>query len=188
MRVRILGAVFTPPEPFKINNLMNELVMWLNDSKLHPIELCALFHHKLVHIHPFSDGNGRTARLIMNLILMRFGYPPAIILNVDRKKYYDCLKKADLDNFIPFVNFIARSVERSIDLYIESLEPVTSKNKGGLIPLLEASKDTSYSQEYLSLLARKGRIGAVKVQRNWLISKDEINAYVTKMKLKKKRK
>ncbi len=186
VRVRILGAAFTPPNPLKIPNLMSEFTGWLNTAKIQPVELAALAHHKLVYIHPFSDGNGRTSRLLMNLILMRAGFPPAVVLNSDRKKYYDRLKQADLGNAVPFVNFIGQSVERSLDLYLEVLEPVKPEENKELISLAEAAKSTPYSAEYLSLLARKGKLGAVKISRNWMISRDALRRYVEKIKQKHK--
>ncbi len=184
VRVRILGAVFTPPDPFKIPRLMSDFVEWLNTENLNPVELAALAHYKLVYTHPFSDGNGRTARLLMNLILMRAGYPPAVVLNTERKKYYARLKAADLGDLKPFVNFIAQSVERSLDLYLEALEPVKSGENKALISLKDAAKGTPYSAEYLSLLARKGKLGAVKISRNWMVSKDALKQYIEKAKRK----
>ena len=65
-----------PPPPSELNYLMNEFVTWLNSVEtlsLHPVRFAALAHYRLVHIHPFSDGNGRTSRLLMNLILMQAG-------------------------------------------------------------------------------------------------------------------
>ncbi|MFH1127618.1 MAG: Fic family protein [archaeon] len=182
VRVRIVGAVFTPPDPVKIERLMGELVEWMNNENINAIELAALAHYKLVRVHPFGDGNGRTARLLMNLILMRNGFPPAVVLNTERKKYYDRLKKADLGDEGPFLNLIARSLERSMYLYLEALEPVMEGEDKELVPLAVAAKGTNYSQEYLSLLARKGKIGAVKISRNWMISRDELLKYVEKMK------
>lgn len=187
VRVRIPGAVFTPPDPVKINTQMSELINWLNKEKTHPIDLAAQTHHKLVHIHPFTDGNGRTSRLLMNLILMRSGFPPAIILNTDRKKYYDRLKKADRGDIKPFTNFIAQSTERSLNLYLEALEPVKPGDQNQLILLRDAAKSTLYTQGYLSLLARTGKIGATKISRNWHISKQELNTYTKNIEKKKKR-
>lgn len=75
---------------------MQELIGWIsqNTKKLHPVVLAALAQHKLVYIHPFTDGNGRTARLFMSLILMQRGYPLVILLKNDRAKYYRALEKA----------------------------------------------------------------------------------------------
>lgn len=186
VRVRILGAVFTPPDPVKISRFISELFKWLNSAKLHSVELAALAHYKLVHIHPFFDGNGRTSRLLMNFILMKQGFPPAIVLNTDRKKYYGCLKKADLGDEKPFVNLMAQALERSLDLYLEALEPVKPGEHKKLILLREAAKGTPYSPGYLSLLARQGKLGAIKISRNWMISRDGLKEYMDLRKKKSK--
>ena len=181
--VRILGARVIPPNPLKIQRLMNEFFSWLNKNtdKLHIIEQVALAHYKLVEIHPFIDGNGRTSRLIMNLLLMQKGYPPAIILKHDRKKYYRTLNEANLNRLEPFVLFVAQSVERSLGLYLEAIEPKTNRKQVDLteyISLMDASKICDYSQEYLSLLARQGKIHAIKRNRNWLTTKESIEDYI----------
>ena len=77
---------------------------------MHSIELAAIFHHRIVFIHPFFDGNGRTARLAMNLILMQKGYPLVVMLKNDRKRYYDSLVKADRGDYLPFIRFTAQAV------------------------------------------------------------------------------
>ncbi|MGB1041679.1 MAG: Fic family protein, partial [Flavobacteriales bacterium] len=95
--VRIQGANFVPPNAKKVSGLMDELIEYIttNPNKLNAIELATVFHHKFVWIHPFFDGNGRTVRLAMNLILMNAGFPPAIILRNDRNKYYAALNSAN---------------------------------------------------------------------------------------------
>jgi hypothetical protein len=97
-------------------------------------------------------------------------------LNVDRKKYYDTLRKADNGDSVPFVNFVAMAVERSLDLYLRSIEPTTEEDK--LMTLAEASKISPYNQEYLSLLARKRRIGAVKEGDRWMITRRALKHYL----------
>lgn len=90
---------------------MDELLEWINSkaaAELHPVELAALAHWKLVYIHPFYDGNGRTARLVMNLLLMRAGFPPAIIRKEDRHLYYETLKTANIGDVRPFIRFIGK--------------------------------------------------------------------------------
>ena len=84
--VRISGANFVPPNALKIDDLMTELINWVNEYPIDIVIKAAIFHHRFVWIHPFFDGNGRTARLIFNLLLMQAGFPPAIILKNDRKK------------------------------------------------------------------------------------------------------
>jgi len=174
-QVRVAGATFMPPPAGKIQPMINELLQTLNQNpdELRPIELAAFFHHKLVYTHPFLDGNGRTARLLMNVILMRSGYPFTILLKVDRPKYLRTLSEADNGNMVPFANFIAKCVERSLDLYLLAFE-----KEAEILTLAEASKLTPYTQEYLSLLARKGSIGAFKLRRNWVITKKALNEYL----------
>lgn len=177
--VIIGGAEHKPPEAIDVPYEMKKLIKWWgqNQKKLHPIELAAIVHHKLVYVHPFFDGNGRTARLIMNLILMQGGYPLAIILKNDRKKYYRVLAQADKENLIPFVRFIAQAVERSLDIYLKTLTPI-SKIKEKFITLKEASKASPYSTKYLNLLARQGKLEAHKEKRNWLTTKEAIERYI----------
>lgn len=174
-QVRVAGATFMPPPPSKIQSMINELLQTLhqNPEELTPIELAAFFHHKLVYIHPFLDGNGRTARLLMNVILIRNGYPFTVLLKVDRPKYLRALSEADNGNLIPFANFTANCVERSLDLYLLAFE-----KEAQILTLAEASKLTPYTQEYLSLLARKGSIGAFKLRRNWVTTKKALEEYV----------
>ena len=177
--VRILGAIKSPPRFEKVHAKMKEHVDYIktNPEKLNVVELAALVHYKLVEIHPFTDGNGRTTRLLTNLFLMRHGYPVTMVLKVDRKKYYDRLKEADKGNLKPFIDFIGRSVERSLDLYLDVFR------KGSeYISLAEAAKDSPYSQEYLSLLARKGRLDAIKLGRNWHVKKETIKEYIKSKK------
>lgn len=179
--VRILGARVVPPSPLKVPRLMKDFLSWLrrNPDHLNIVELAALTHYKLVEIHPFIDGNGRTARLIMNLLLMQKGYPPAIILKNDRKKYYETLNKANVGNVNPFVLFIAQSVERSLGLYLEAIEPRTeaADAQKEYITLKEAAKCSPYSQEYISFLARRGKIHAIKKNRNWLTTLEALENY-----------
>lgn len=176
--VRITGSTHIPPEAHEVPRLMRDLIEWTRDnqSKVHPIELAATVHHKIVHIHPFEDGNGRTARLVMNLLLMREGYPLGVILKNDRKRYYDTLEAADRGDYAPFVRFIAQAVERSINIYLQIIGP--SKGTGEeFLPLAALSKLTMYSKKYLNLLAHTGKIEAHKEGRNWLASLAAVERY-----------
>ncbi|MBN1888188.1 MAG: Fic family protein [Thermoflexales bacterium] len=179
--VRIAGAPIQPPEAWEIQRLMNEWGDWLNGpaQSLHPIERAALAHHRLAAIHPFIDGNGRTARLVMNLMLMCDGYPPTIILRVNRRQYYRVLAQADKGNEGPLVNFVGRTVERSLTLYLQActLRKKAPKRDEEWIALAEAAKGTSYSQEYLSLLSRKGRLEAIKRGRVWYTTRSAVQEY-----------
>lgn len=89
---------------------------WILIGKIY--RYAALAHYKLVHIHPFTDGNGRTSRLLMNMILMQAGYPPVIIHKQHRHKYYEYLQLANAGDVRPFVRFIAECTEQTLDLFL----------------------------------------------------------------------
>ena len=108
-RVFITGSRFTPPAPDKVPGLLADFIDWLNTAQLHPVELAAQAHKRFVFIHPFVDGNGRVARLLMNLCLIRNGYTLAIIPPVVRLEYIQLLEKAHTDD-APFCAFIAERV------------------------------------------------------------------------------
>lgn len=185
--VGITGSGHKPPEAHEVPRLMSELVSWVtrNQKKLHPVELASIVHHRLVYIHPFDDGNGRTARLVMNLLLMRAGYPLVVILKNDRKIYYDTLEQADKGNYQPFVRFIALAVERSLSLYLRAILPSRGK-RGVYLPLSTISPQTPYSEKYLNLLARGGKIDAHKQGRNWVTTIEAIENYRAERMRKRK--
>jgi Fic family protein len=181
--VLITGANHTPPDVSAVPSAMQDLIEWMrrNQKKLHPVELAAIVHHKLVNIHPFFDGNGRTARVVMNLILLREGYPLAIVLKNDRKKYYRSLAKADAGDIRPFTQFIAQAVERSLNVYLKIIAPPVKRSEKYLT-LSELAKETPYTGKYLNLLARTGKIEAHKEKRNWVTSKAAIEIYIKERK------
>lgn len=112
-----------PPPPSEVDKQMSQFNEWLfsrDPEMLHPIEFAAIAHYKLVYIHPFTDGNGRTARLLMNTILMRAGFPPVIIRFQDRHRYYEHLNQANHGDIRPFIRFVAACTERTIDAYLAS--------------------------------------------------------------------
>lgn len=179
-QARILGASFIPPNALKIPQLMEDFVRWAKENAINTniIEYVAPLHYRFVWIHPFIDGNGRVARLLMNLILIRSGFPPTIILNSDRKKYYNALNRADRGEFQTFFKIVAQAVERSLDIYLRALGLHTQE----LLSLSDLTKDSIYSQEYLSLLARQGKLSAIKLGRNWLSSKKALTDYIERRK------
>lgn len=177
--VAIAGSSIKLPFATEIPYLMSKTVAWFrkNQNNIHPIELASILHHKLVAIHPFDDGNGRTARLVMNIILLQAGYPLVTILKNDRKKYYQTLSKADNNNLVPFIEFMAQAVERSLNIYLETIMESKSKNNKYL-SLSEVSKKTKFSAKYINLLARYGKIDAHKEGRNWVTTIDAIEKYL----------
>ncbi len=102
VQVMISGAKHIPPQPYLVQKEMETLFIWYNQHKatLHPVLLSAELHERLVTIHPFIDGNGRTSRLLMNLILLQHGYPIAILKGdtQSRLQYYAALEAAQTNN------------------------------------------------------------------------------------------
>jgi len=110
--VRISGSEWKPPLAKKVPFLMKKIVKEYNGlkRKLHPIELAAWIHNKLVQVHPFTDGNGRTARLVMNWVLLRKKYPPVIISVQNKEQYYYVIEFADKGDQKPFAVFLANQL------------------------------------------------------------------------------
>ncbi len=178
--VRITGANFTPPNARLVPEYLDDLVNWCNTSNLDVIIKSAIFHHRFVWIHPFFDGNGRTVRLIFNLLLMSEGFPPAIILRTDRKKYYDALNQANKGNYSKVILLVIQSLERSLDIYLGHLNNTYDDFQS--IQNIVQDPEIPYGQEYVSLLARNGKISAFKEGRNWLTSKKAVLEYIESKK------
>lgn len=113
-QVAISGSEFTPPHYIEVQEKVDEFFSWFlkanQEMILHPVELAALAHLKLVSIHPFSDGNGRISRLMMNWVLNRYNYPMLVIEYKGRKSYYSSLERSQLkqEPYI-FVQYIFRN-------------------------------------------------------------------------------
>ena len=102
---------------------LNAFIAWLHSRTDHPVIIASLAHYKLVTIHPFIDGNGRTARLLMNLLLLQHGYPLAIIQKEQRPEYIAAIEHArQTDDFDSFYAVIISAVEYSLDIYLEAIE------------------------------------------------------------------
>jgi Fic family protein len=172
--VRITGAPKTPPSYQKVGQMMEELLEEIDKTRTHPLETSAILHHRFVEIHPFTDGNGRTARLLQNLYLMSHGYPPIILRKEDRLRYYQYLRSADKGNLRPFINFTAKAADESLMHYLSIFG-----GEDELMPLKELAKISPYSQEYLSLRARQEKLAAVKIGKVWHASKRALREYKT---------
>lgn len=127
LQVMISGAKHIPPQPFLLQKEMEDLINWYNENKnrLHPVELSAEMHERLVSIHPFIDGNGRTSRLLMNLILLQNGYPIAILKGdtENRLKYYETLEIAQIDkDKQAFKNLIYENVKDTMERILKTLK------------------------------------------------------------------
>lgn len=176
--VRISGANFVPPNARKVSEYLDGLIDYINSNpqNLNPIELATVFHHKFVWIHPFFDGNGRTVRLVMNLLLMRHGFPPAIILTNDRAKYYAALNSANNGNYNKLMLLMSQATERTLNIYLNAV-PGLDKDFQSISNIVQ-EPDIPYGQEYVSLLARQGKIDAHKEGRNWFTTKEAVLNYI----------
>jgi Fic family protein len=171
--VRITGSSITPPSYTKIITLMDDYIHTIQHLNLHPLKKAAFIHHRLVWIHPFFDGNGRVARLVTNFFFMQQGYPPIILKQEQRNIYYQVLHQADNGNLSPLVEFIAKAMNESLQLYLSVFI-----NEERLILLKELAHLSPYSQEYLSLRARQGKLDAVKLEQIWYSSTRALKAYI----------
>lgn len=123
--VLISGAKHMPPKYYELNELMQKMIASYNSewNKFHPVVRATILHGEFVKIHPFIDGNGRTARLLLNFELMKYGYTPIIIKNEQRATYYDVLDLAHTTmNYEPFIKLVAELVIESEKLWLSVLE------------------------------------------------------------------
>lgn len=109
-------------EPNVVPALMSELLDWYADAEvareIHPLVQASVLHHEFVAIHPFDDGNGRIGRILMNFVLMRAGYPPAIIPVTKRLEYYDSLVQADQGDYAPLTTYIGNRLVSALDIQL----------------------------------------------------------------------
>ena len=135
--VRAAGTDHIYPPHFHIAGLMEDFISWLNSppaKALHPVEHAAEAHYQLVTIHPFRDGNGRTARLLMNLCLLRAGFPISVISNDTRSAYIEAIMTAqDQDDKTPLIVLVAQACQNSFIEYLRLLSTAnSSRGKGSL--------------------------------------------------------
>ncbi|WP_245183576.1 Fic family protein [Lentibacillus salicampi] len=123
-QVFISGAEHTPPAPLFIQEQMEQLIKWHEHEaeELHPITRGAILHAIFVGIHPFIDGNGYVSRLLLNLELMKEGFPPVVIKVENRLTYYKALDKAHTQKaYHDFIQLVATEAEDSLDLYLKAV-------------------------------------------------------------------
>ena len=120
------GEMFNYPSPEETPALMGDLIDWYEKEttakELHPVQIAALFHYKIVRIHPFDDSNGRTSRLLMNYILLRNEYAPLVINSTDKKNYLMALNEADAGDIEAFVRYITSIQLHWQGLYLKALK------------------------------------------------------------------
>jgi len=123
VKIKVSGVDFEFPDPIKVPDHMQDFVTWLHEAQEHAFIIAADAHLKFISIHPFIDGNGRTARLLMNLLFMQAGFLPALITPEDRNTRISSIDIAQkTGNYDDYYACIARSLERSLDIYINQLK------------------------------------------------------------------
>lgn len=119
--VAISGSNYRPPNPIKVGPEMQDLATWLAETTMTGdfavVPTVAALHAWFAQIHPFVDGNGRTARLLMNLLLMRAGYPISVITREDRSRYIEALEESQASNLTPFIALLLEAIEETLEEY-----------------------------------------------------------------------
>jgi fido (protein-threonine AMPylation protein) len=172
------------PVPF--TDIHHQVTDWLRLANSEPgadghaMEHMARIHSDFERIHPFRDGNGRTGRLVLNLILVRRGYAPAIIYKRDRPNYLRAMDRSDRGEFGPLAGLIARAVKDSLDRFLLpalagplQVLPLSALTRKGLTPLA------------LRRAAEKGRLKAVRKPGGWYSTKAWVDAYAKSRQVRK---
>ncbi len=155
---------------------VNETLSWKEqlNGESHLIEDLARLHAGFERIHPFPDGNGRVGRLVLTHLLVRMGYPPAIIEKDERKSYLKALRWADEDDCGPMTELLARSVRKGIYRFlIPNLAGTLS-----VVPLAGLARDDGLSHNALVAAAQRGRLRAQKVDGTWYSTAQWVSDYM----------
>lgn len=156
--ITLTGEIFEYAAPEETPAFMTDLVKWYNDEEkkgiLSPIELAALLHYRYIRIHPFEDGNGRIARLLVNYVLFRHDYPMIVVKSEEKNSYLDALNKCDvitgltpsdganaqIEQIVPFVEFLEDILHRALILGIKAAKGENIDEEGDLGKKLELLK------------------------------------------------
>jgi Fic family protein len=173
--IRPFGGGMAPPSFSEVPALVTD---WLADAGRgpargqHPMLFIADLHARFERIHPFRDGNGRTGRLTMNLLLVRHGYPPAVIYKRDRTRYLNALRRADRGDPGPLAEIVARAVTDGIYRFL--LPGLAGPHR--LVPLRSLA-DQVLSPNALAVAAKRGRLRAVRRTDQWYSTKQWVDEY-----------
>lgn len=187
---RITGSEVILPNPLKIPKLMKEFIGWLGDNNSdHVAKIASDAHFKLVSIHPFTDGNGRTSRLLMNLLLMQEGYPLAIIRKEDRLEYINSMENAQKGGSLDyFYNLVYEAIDRSLDIYLEALEPERVDVKEPtreqrFYTVEEVARLLRVNPESVRRYVRSGKLRAVKLGGKFIrIDRADLDRFIEQLK------
>jgi Fic family protein len=194
IEIFVRGSNTDFPLPGEVPTLMKRFSAFLQEQQgEHPVVLASVAHFKLANIHPFSDGNGRTARLLMNLILLIHGYPMAIIRQEQREEYLALFDRVRKDNDMqPFNTFVGQAVDRSLTAYINAAEgkPILSAfkepQKQIFLRIGELSKQTGVSEHTLRFWTDEGLLIATRTSGNYRLYDSSAVAVIQEIQRLKK--
>jgi len=176
--VYIRGSDLVTPHFKEVPHLMRQWVAWVNDagqnSDENPVVRAAIAHHGFVMVHPFEDGNGRVSRLLLNMQLLRDGYAPAFLLRDWKGRYLAALGAADHGELTPIIHLIGQAVEAGLDFYLDACNARPDEHYQQLATL---AKSTGHDPNYLGLLARQGKLEAVKRGGRWYSTQNALQTY-----------
>lgn len=168
--VRIAGSTVVLPNPRKVPDLMDDFQAWLTSKhRMHPVQFAGDAHYRLVTIHPFVDGNGRTARLLMNLLLMMYGYPPAIIRKRDRLAYIGALEESHRGPKSKFDKLIAAAANRSLDIYLKAVHgqsAIGDVDTDQLLKIGELAKAVNVSVATIRYWTKEGLLEIAEIKES----------------------
>jgi Fic family protein len=176
VNVRIIDSRHTPPRMEKVIPLMED---WSSDYGKRDMlgegifELGAWMHFQFESIHPFSDGNGRVGRLLLNLHLLRHNWPPITVLPENRKEYLNALDRGHDGDLEPLMELMKVLMARSLLNILDKVGTVHDE----LLPLRFLEDHSGHSAKYLSLRAGQGEIPALKIKGDWHTSRRAIDSY-----------
>lgn len=189
IRVRIAGSTTILPNPIKVPELMEKFVKWLQTTTENSIKVAIDAHYQLVTIHPFVDGNGRTARLLMNLILMQAGFPPAIIKKEERNRYLTVLEAAQTkNNQKTYYELMHDAINRSLDLYLETVgsgkeETAVTINEQTFYTTSQVAALLQVDVESIRRYVRSGKLKAVRLGGKFIrIEKKDLDHFIKQQK------
>lgn len=180
VNVRITGSTHMPPRMEKVVPEMEALLQEYDSRDMQGMEVFGLgawFHHGFESVHPFSDGNGRVGRLLLNLHFLKHNWPPVHILPPDREAYMSAMGKGHSSDMSDLISLIKELMGRSLLDLLDQMGTADDELK----PLKKLASKGPYSAHYLSLRAGQGKLPAVKVAGDWRTSVRALRLYIDVM-------